>query len=68
MLESLHDKVAGLKGCNFIKKRLQHKQFPVDIADFLKAGLLGNISSGCFDISEDLQKIDIVKDFVPKFS
>ena len=27
-------KVAGLKACNFIKKRLQHKCFPVNIAKF----------------------------------
>ena len=29
MLESLLIKVAGLKTCNFIKKRLQHRCFPV---------------------------------------
>ena len=36
MLESLFDKVAGLKVCNFIKKRLQHRCFPVNIAKFLR--------------------------------
>ena len=28
MLESLFNKYAGLKACNFIKKRLQHRCFP----------------------------------------
>ena len=32
MLESLFNKVAALQGCNIIKRRLQHKCFPVDIA------------------------------------
>ena len=35
-LESLYDKVADLKACNFIKKRLPHSCFPVNIAKFLK--------------------------------
>ena len=34
VLESLFDKVAGLKASNFIKKRLQHRRFPVNIAKF----------------------------------
>ena len=32
VLESLFD---GLQACNFIKKRLQHKWFPVKFAKFL---------------------------------
>ena len=32
MLESLFNKVACLKACNFTKKRLQHRCFPVNIA------------------------------------
>ena len=32
MLESL----SGLKTCNFIQKRLQHRCFPVNIAEFLR--------------------------------
>ena len=35
MLESLFKKVAGLKACNFIKKRPQHRCFPVNIEKFL---------------------------------
>ena len=37
VLESLFEKVAGLKACNFIKKRPQHRCFPVNIAKFLRA-------------------------------
>ena len=36
MLESLFDKITGLQGCNFIKKRQQHGCFLVNIAKFLK--------------------------------
>ena len=35
MLESLLDKVVGLQACNFIKKRLEHRCFPVKLAIFL---------------------------------
>ena len=31
VLESLFNKVAGLKACNFIKKKLQHRCFPVNL-------------------------------------
>ena len=36
LMESLFNKVAGLKTCNFIKKRLQRKCFPVNFRKFLK--------------------------------
>ena len=35
MLESLFNKFAALKPCNFINKRLQHSCFPVKFAKFL---------------------------------
>ena len=35
VLESLCNKVAGLYACKFIKKRLQHKCFLIDIAKLL---------------------------------
>ena len=38
----------GLKACIFIKKRLQHRCFPVKFAKILRAPFLQNISSGCF--------------------
>ena len=34
MLESLFSKVTGLQACNFTKKKLQHRRFPVNIANF----------------------------------
>ena len=35
MLESLCNKVAGLHAWNFIKKKLQHRCFPINTANFL---------------------------------
>ena len=43
VLESLFDEVAGLKTCNFIKKRLQHRCFSVNILKFLRTPILKNI-------------------------
>ena len=36
MLESLFNRVAGTKACNFNKKRFQHRHFPVNIAKLLR--------------------------------
>ena len=36
MLEPLFNEVLDLKDCNFIKKRLQHRCFPVNIEKFTK--------------------------------
>ena len=36
MLEYLFNKVVGLKACHFIKKRLQHRYFPVKLTKFLR--------------------------------
>ena len=36
VLEPLFNKVAGLKTCNVIKKRLQHKCFPLKFAKILR--------------------------------
>ena len=35
-----------LKACNFIKKKLQHKCFPVKFAKFLIVSILKNICEG----------------------
>ena len=40
--------VVGLKACNFIKKRLQHRFFLINIAKFLRTVFLQNTSGGCF--------------------
>ena len=43
MIESLFNKVAGLKACKFIKKRPQHRCFHVNIVKFLRTPSLKNI-------------------------
>ena len=43
VLESLFNKVAGLQPCRFTEKRLQHRCFPVHIANFLRTSILKNI-------------------------
>ena len=43
MFESLFNKVAGLQPCRFTEKRLQHRCFPVNIANFLRTFILKNI-------------------------
>ena len=43
VLESLLNKAAGLQACNFIKKRLQHRYFPVKFAKLLRTPILKNI-------------------------
>ena len=36
VLESLFNKVVGLKPCNFFKKALQHRCFPVNVTKFIR--------------------------------
>ena len=48
MLESLLNKITDPKTCNLIKKRLQHRLFPVNIVKVLRAAFLQNTSGGCF--------------------
>ena len=36
VFESLFNKVTSLQSCNFTKKRLQQRRFPVNIANFKK--------------------------------
>ena len=43
VLESRFNKVAGLKACNFIKKGIQHRCFPVNDTKFLRKPFLRNI-------------------------
>ena len=43
MLEFLFTKITGLKGCSLVKKRLQRRCFPVNIAKFLRAPILKKI-------------------------
>ena len=39
VLESRFSRLPGLKACNFIKKRIQHSCFPVNIAQFLRTAI-----------------------------
>ena len=43
MLESLFNKIAGLKACNFTKKRLQHRSFLVNIAKFSRTAFIEHL-------------------------
>ena len=50
LLESLFNRVAGQKACNFIKKRLQHRCFPVNIATFLGTIFYRILPVAAFDV------------------
>ena len=43
VLESVFNKVVGLRACNFIRKKLQHRCFPLKFATFLGTPILKNI-------------------------
>ena len=45
VLESLCNKVTNLQGCDFIKKRLQHRCFPVKCAKFVRTPISQNTYS-----------------------
>ena len=47
-LDSLLKKASGPQACRFIKKRLQHRYFPVKLARFSRALFLQNNSNGWF--------------------
>ena len=49
IVESLFNENASLQSCNFIKKRLQHRCSPVDIAKFLRTPVLKNIRERLFE-------------------
>ena len=53
MLESLFNKVEVLKACNFIKRRHQHRCFPVNIKNPFFSQ---NISGGCFQTLLNFQR------------
>ena len=56
MLESLLDKIAGLQACNFIKKILQERCFPVNFARILRTAFLQNTSGRIFWLFYILKK------------
>ena len=53
-LGSHFNKIAGLKACSFIKKRLQHRSFPVYIAKFLRTPFFTEHLRGCFSIYHNI--------------
>ena len=59
MLESLLNKVSALQACNFIKKRLKLRCFPVDISKILETPILKNIYARLLEIpNKKLQPIN----------
>ena len=48
VLESLFSKVVSLEAYKFIKKRLQHRCFPANFANFLGKFYLKDTTGGCF--------------------
>ena len=56
MLESLVNKVTGLQACNFTKKRLQHRRFPVNIASFKNNYFEKHLRTAAFDRSYILHR------------
>ena len=48
VLKSLFKKASGPQACKFIKKRLQHRYFPVKLAKFSRTLFLQNTSGGSF--------------------
>ena len=65
-LESLFNKVASPQACNLIKKRLQHRCFPMKYAKFLRTPFLQKTSGGCFFIHKE--KLRHAKTFLEIFS
>ena len=59
MLESLFNKVAGILACNFIKKRLQHRCFPLIIQKFSRMPILNQRSQKmkCLFMSEVMHSL-----------
>ena len=66
MLESLFNKVEELKACNFIKKRLQHSYFSVNIAKPLRTLSFTEHSGGCLRLTHI--PIETFQDIVRKIN
>ena len=68
VLGPLFNKAAGLQVCNFIKKRLQHRCFPVIIANFLRIPILRTSANGCFCLFRSLLKYKkcVIKNMLPE--
>ena len=56
MLGSLFNKVTGLQACNFTKKRLQHRRFPMNIANFKNTYFEKHLQTAASDSSYILHR------------
>ena len=67
VLDSLFNKIAGLQACNFSKKSLQHRCFPVNNEEFLKTTffiehlrwLHLNVITSVYKVVKDHQKYHV---------
>ena len=68
LLESLLNKVAHLQVCNFIKKKLQHRYFPVIVAKFLRIPISKNICERLLLFIQKLLKYKncVIKNMLPE--
>ena len=57
MLESLFNKVTGLQACNFTKKRLQHRRFPENIANYFEKHLRTAASDSSYILHKNWIKL-----------
>ena len=58
MPEPLFNKVAGLRPATLLKKRLWHRRFPVNFAEFLRTPFLQNISWRLLQNQDNLSNIN----------
>ena len=61
VLEFLFNKVADLKACNFIKKRLQYRCLPVNIAKLLKTAFVYRTSPVAASVNLNLTNIIVTE-------
>ena len=56
MSESIFNKVTDLQACNFTKKKLQHRRFPVNIANFKNTYFEKHLRTAAFNSSYTLHR------------
>ena len=56
MLESLFNKVTGRQACNFAKKRLKHRRFPVNIVNFKNTYFEKHLQTAASDSTNTLRR------------
>ena len=61
--ESLYNKVVGLHACNFLKKRLQRRCFPVDIPKLIRKTYLRTTAFLYGAVAHDL-KLMLLRNFI----